>query len=53
MIIALSLLCAIGGVLMYALAVNGKLVEIGRIMFFSGILAFLLRFSGFPFQITR
>lgn len=28
---------------MYALAANPKLVEIGRIMFWTGLLAFLLR----------
>ena len=46
MTIYLSLLVALAGVLMYALAVNAKLVEIGRIMFFSGLLAFLLTFVG-------
>ena len=42
MIIYFSLLVALAGVLMYALSANGKLVEIGRIMFFAGLLAFLL-----------
>lgn len=42
MIIFLSLLIALVGVLMYALSANPKLQEIGRIMFFSGLLAFLL-----------
>jgi hypothetical protein len=42
MIIYLSLLVALVGVLMYALCVNAKLGEIGRIMFFCGLLAFLL-----------
>lgn len=42
MIIAVSLLVAIIGVLMYALCVNVKLQEIGRLMFFAGLLAFLL-----------
>jgi len=42
MIIYLSLLVALAGVLMYALSANGKLVEIGRIMFGCGLLAFLL-----------
>lgn len=51
--IALSLLCALIGVLMYALCVNGKLVEIGRILFWTGVLSFLLRFAGLPFSITR
>lgn len=40
--IYLSLLCAVVGVLMYALSTNAKLVEVGRLMFFAGILAFLL-----------
>ncbi len=42
MIIAFSLLVALVGVLMYALCVNPKLAEIGRLMFFAGLLAFLL-----------
>jgi hypothetical protein len=42
MIILLPLLVALVGVLMYALSANPKLVEIGRIMFFAGLLAFLL-----------
>ena len=43
MVIFVSLLVAIIGVLMYALAVNPKLQEIGRIAFAMGLLAFLLR----------
>lgn len=43
MIIFASLLIALIGVLMYALAVNPKLQEIGRIAFAFGLLAFLLR----------
>ncbi len=42
MIIYLSLLVALIGVMMYALSANPKLVEIGRIMFWVGLLAFLL-----------
>lgn len=45
MIIYVSLLVALVGLLMYALSANGKLVEIGRIMFACGLLAFLLRMS--------
>ena len=45
MIIYVSLLVALIGVLMYALAANPKLVEIGRIAFAFGLLAFLLRIS--------
>jgi hypothetical protein len=46
MIIVLSLLVALVGVLMYALSGNPKLVEIGRLAFFAGLLAFLLLGSG-------
>ena len=42
MVIGLTLLVAIVGVLMYALCVNPKLQEVGRLMFFAGLLAFLL-----------
>jgi hypothetical protein len=42
MIIYLSLLVALAGVLMYALCVNPKLQEIGRLAFACGLLAFLL-----------
>jgi len=42
MIIYLPLLVAIIGVLMYALCVNPKLAEIGRLSFWVGLLAFLL-----------
>jgi len=42
MVIGLTLLVALAGVLMYAFSTNPKLQEIGRIMFFSGLLAFLL-----------
>jgi hypothetical protein len=42
MVILLPLLVALVGILMYALSANPKLVEIGRIMFFAGLLAFLL-----------
>jgi hypothetical protein len=48
-IIYLSLLVALVGVLMYALCVNPKLQEIGRLSFFAGLLAFLLMVaSGHP-----
>lgn len=43
MIILLPLLIALIGVLMYALCANPKLQEVGRIMFFCGLLAFLLK----------
>jgi hypothetical protein len=44
MIVYLSLLVAIVGVLMYGLATNAKVVRIGEILFFCGLLAFLLVF---------
>lgn len=42
MIIALTLLVAVIGLLMYVLASNSKVQELGRIMFFCGLLAFLM-----------
>jgi hypothetical protein len=42
MTIVFSLLIALIGLLMYVLASNPKVVEIGRIMFWTGLLAFLL-----------
>jgi len=42
MFIGLTLIVAIVGVLMYALCVNPKLAEVGRLMFFAGLLTFLL-----------
>jgi hypothetical protein len=43
MIIFVSLLVTIIGLLMYALAANPKLQEIGRISYAFGLLVFLLR----------
>lgn len=42
MIIVLPLLVALVGLLMYILAGNPKIQELGRIMFGMGVLAFLL-----------
>jgi hypothetical protein len=42
MLIYFPLLVAVIGVLMYALCANPKLAEVGRIMFWTGLLAFLL-----------
>jgi hypothetical protein len=50
MLIYFSLLVAIVGVLMYALSMNAKIVEIGRIMFWTGLLAFLL--TGVPHLVS-
>jgi hypothetical protein len=41
MIIYLTLLVAVIGLLIYVTSKDGKLQEIGRIMFFCGLLAFL------------
>lgn len=46
MILYLSLAVALAGVLLYALASNQKLAELGRIAFACGTLAFLLQVSG-------
>jgi hypothetical protein len=43
MVIYLSLLIALVGILMEALSANGKIVSIGRDMFWVGLLAFLLK----------
>jgi hypothetical protein len=43
MIVYLSLLVAIIGLLVYVLASNAKAVEAGRLMYFAGLLAFLLK----------
>jgi len=48
MIVYFSLLVALVGVLAYALSANGKVAELGRIMFFSGLLAFLLALPAHP-----
>lgn len=51
MFIYLSALICLIGVLMYALATNGKVSEIGRIMFAFGLLAFLLYLPGHPIEL--
>ena len=52
MYIYISLLIALVGVLMYALAANPKLIEIGRIAFFAGLLSFLLMVPSSHFGIV-
>jgi Na+/phosphate symporter len=42
MIIYISLLVCVIGAFMFALCVNPKLQELGRLAFFAGLLAFLL-----------
>lgn len=51
MLIYLSLLMALAGVLIYVLSANGKVSELGRVMFAAGLLAFLLRLSGTSLEI--
>jgi len=53
MLIYLSLLVAVVGCLVYALASNGKVAEIGRIALFSGLLAFLLEAGRMVGAMTR
>lgn len=43
MLILISLLVAVIGLLVYALAANAKVAELGRIAFACGLLAFLLQ----------
>lgn len=45
LIAIIPLIVLIVGLLMYALAANPKIQEIGRIMFFCGLLALCLAFS--------
>jgi hypothetical protein len=44
--IYLSLLVALVGLIAYAISVNPKVQEIGRISYFAGLLAFLLVIAG-------
>jgi len=53
MIIYIPLLVAILGVLLYALAANPKLQELGRIMFFCGLFVFLLEIGGHTTTLLR
>jgi hypothetical protein len=46
MIIFLSVLVALIGLVLYLAASNPKVVELGRIAFFCGLLAFLFTVSG-------
>jgi hypothetical protein len=45
MSIALTLVIAVLGLFLYFACTNSKASEVGRIMFWTGLLAFLLRFS--------
>lgn len=48
MVIYLSLLIALIGAVMHILCANPKLAEIGRVMMFCGLLAFLIGLPGHP-----
>ena len=48
MVIYMSALIALIGLLIYAFAANPKLSEVGRILFFAGLLAFLITVPGAP-----
>jgi hypothetical protein len=52
MIIYLPLLFALIGLLMYALCINPKLAEIGRLLFWTSWLAFMLN-SGTIISVLR
>ena len=45
MFLIIAVLVMLVGVLMYALSSNPKLAEIGRLMLFAGLLAFLLLYG--------
>ena len=53
MVIYASLLIALIGLLMYALAANPKLQEIGRLSYAVGLLAFLLRITEAAVSVLR
>ncbi len=42
----IQLVVCVVGLLMYALAANPKLVDVGKIMFWTGLLSFLLGLGG-------
>jgi hypothetical protein len=53
MIIYFPLLIALIGVLMYGFCANPKLQEIGKMMFWTGLLAFLLTFGSPAVNLLR
>lgn len=52
MAILIPLLCALVGCLTYALATNAKVAELGRLLFFTGVLVTLLYFQGHVFHLS-
>ena len=53
MVILVTLLVALVGLLMFALCTNPKLIEIGKISYFCGLLATLLRFTSGTVSILK
>lgn len=53
MLVYLSLLVAIIGLVVYAISVNPKGAEIGRITYFAGLLAFLISGAGIVISALR
>ena len=53
MISYIPLLVALLGALLYGLAASGKAQELGRIMFFCGLLVFLLEVGGHTAALLR
>jgi hypothetical protein len=51
MIIFLPLLICLIGLLMYFLSANAKVCEIGRLMFWVGLLSFLVVYRGEPISV--
>lgn len=41
LVLTLPLIVALAGLVVYAISANGKVVEVGRLSFFAGLLAFL------------
>lgn len=53
MVIAISLLVALVGVLVYAFTANPKVSTIGLIAYGAGLLAFLLNMPGHPLNLLH
>lgn len=53
MTIYLSLLVALLGLILYLIDFHAKVTEIGRILFFSGVLAYLLGAAGRALSLAR
>lgn len=54
MVIAVTLLVAVGGLVLFALAKNNPdLKEVGRLLFFAGVLTFLLNFGAASVSLFR